>query len=83
LFCSVGLGTEINMRFLRPFAAILVSAAWIGSAAAALPRLPSRAATLSMTSVVRADARCGHGRHWIPPGYAKHGKWRNGHCSPN
>jgi hypothetical protein len=32
---------------------------------------------------VLVDARCGHGWHYVPAGYAKHGKWRDAHCSRN
>jgi hypothetical protein len=32
--------------------------------------------------VVPVAHHCGKGRHWIPAGYAKGGKYRAGHCAP-
>jgi hypothetical protein len=29
-----------------------------------------------------APAACPAGSHWVEPGYARHGKWRPGHCAP-
>jgi hypothetical protein len=39
-------------------------------------------APISM-SVPAASHNCGKGQHWVPAGYAKHGKYRGGHCAPN
>ena len=30
-----------------------------------------------------ATHNCGKGQHWVPAGYAKHGKYRAGHCAPS
>jgi len=40
------------------------------------------AGTLSR-SMPTASHQCGKGQHWVPSGYAKHGKYRVGHCAPN
>jgi hypothetical protein len=34
-------------------------------------------------SVPAATHNCGKGQRWIPAGYAKHGKYRAGHCAPS
>jgi hypothetical protein len=34
-------------------------------------------------SVPAATKKCGQGQHWVPAGYARHGKYRAGHCAPN
>jgi hypothetical protein len=31
---------------------------------------------------VPATTKCGKGQRWVPAGYAKHGKYRVGHCAP-
>src|SRR5437667_8777463 len=33
-------------------------------------------------SVPTASPNCGKGQRWVPAGYAKHGKYRVGHCAP-
>lgn len=33
-------------------------------------------------SVPAAAPNCGKGQRWVPAGYAKHGKYRPGHCAP-
>ena len=33
-------------------------------------------------SVLAASSHCPKGQRWIPAGYAKHGKYRAGHCVP-
>jgi len=35
------------------------------------------------SAIVNIAGGCGRGYHWVPPGYARHGKWRGGHCAPN
>ena len=51
--------------------------------ASASPSLPDGAALASSpTSVLVAHHHCGQGQRWIPAGYAKHGKYRPGHCAP-
>jgi hypothetical protein len=45
-----------------------------------------RIATLSAPvsqQVPIASHKCGQGQHWVPGAYAKHGKYRAGHCAPN
>jgi hypothetical protein len=32
--------------------------------------------------LLAATHNCGKGQRWIPAGYAKHGKYRAGHCAP-
>jgi hypothetical protein len=34
-------------------------------------------------SVPAATHNCGKGQRWVPAGYAKHGKYRAGHCAPS
>ena len=48
----------------------------------AAPALPNRAEAVSASNIVLVDRRCGPDAHWVRPGYAKHGKWRPGHCRP-
>jgi hypothetical protein len=31
---------------------------------------------------IPAASKCGKGQRWVPAGYAKHGKYRAGHCAP-
>jgi hypothetical protein len=50
--------------------------------AAATPSGPSSAIIAPVSKVVLVAHHCGQGRHWVPAGYAKHGKWRAGHCAP-
>jgi hypothetical protein len=51
--------------------------------ASAAPSLPSGAALASSpTSVLVAHHHCGKGQRWVAAGYAKHGKYRPGHCAP-
>ncbi len=63
--------------------AIVFGIAAAVSAAEAAPSLPNRAAVAPAAAAMPIDARCGHGWHWVPPHYAKHAKWRAGHCSRN
>jgi hypothetical protein len=52
--------------------------------AVAVPSLPSHSAVgLLSQSLPAATHNCGQGRHWVAAGYAKHGKYRAGHCAPN
>jgi hypothetical protein len=71
------------MRALPSTIAIFVCVVAVTTAVASAPLLPSRALLAPTPDIVRVDARCGRSWHWVPPGYAKHGKWRDGHCSPN
>lgn len=51
--------------------------------AAAVPSLQSAATSAPvMKSVPAASHKCGKGQRWVPAGYAKHGKYRAGHCAP-
>ena len=34
------------------------------------------------SSMPVASHKCGPGQYWVPSGYAKHGKYRAGHCAP-
>jgi hypothetical protein len=61
----------------------LVGAAVLGAAASAAPAVRDRAGAALSPGVVLVDARCGHGWHYVPAGYARHGKWRDAHCSRN
>ena len=74
---------EVDMRALLSTVAVAVGVAAVYSAATAGPPFPSAAMLAPAAKIVRVGARCGRGWHWVPPGYAKHGKWRDGHCAPN
>jgi hypothetical protein len=54
--------------------------------AAALPanaaHLPHRT-EIVLQGIVNIAQGCGRGYHWVPAGYARRGKWRDGHCAPN
>lgn len=34
-------------------------------------------------SLVLVKHHCGNGQHWVPAGYAQHGKYRAAHCAPS
>jgi len=52
-------------------------------AAGGAPSLPSSAtAGPASRAVPAASPKCGKGQYWVPSGYAKHGKYRAGHCAP-
>jgi hypothetical protein len=51
---------------------------------AAALSLPGSAVIGSVSqSVPVAKPKCGTGQHWVPAGYARHGKYRVAHCAPN
>jgi hypothetical protein len=51
--------------------------------AAATPSVPIRTAAAPLSRIVPAATHhCGKGQRWVPAGYAKHGKYRAGHCAP-
>ena len=68
--------------FLWPILSGVVCAAALGAAAGATPAMPKGSA-VQAADLVLVDARCGHGWHYVPAGYARHGKWRDAHCSRN
>lgn len=35
----------------------------------------------ALTSMLAASHKCPDGQRWVSAGYAKHGKWRPGHCA--
>jgi hypothetical protein len=74
---------DIEMRAPTSIAAAFVGLAAISAVAVAAPRFPNREAVAPAANIAPAGTRCGHGWHWVPAGYAKHGKWRDGHCSRN
>jgi len=37
---------------------------------------------LAPISMPAASHNCGTRQRWVPAGYAKHGKYRAGHCAP-
>jgi len=46
------------------------------------PLLPGAADAGSVSRAVpAASPQCGKGQYWLPSGYAKHGKYRAGHCA--
>jgi hypothetical protein len=73
---------------LRSILSGIVGAVALGAAAGAAPAIPvsatgGSAGRVPSPDLVLADARCGHGWHYVPAGYARHGKWRDAHCSRN
>jgi hypothetical protein len=42
--------------------------------------IPSASNLLPAASTAK---KCAHGQHWVAGAYAKHGKYRAGHCAPN
>jgi hypothetical protein len=46
--------------------------------------LPTSGTLLASASqpILAASHSCPKGQQWIPAGYAKHGKYRAGHCAP-
>jgi hypothetical protein len=56
----------------------------VGFPAADATSGPIGAPTATVTnSVPVASHKCGKGQYWVPAGYAKHGKYRAGHCAPS
>jgi hypothetical protein len=43
---------------------------------------PDRLGISPTAAIVQVAGGCGRGYRWVPPGYAKHGKYRLGHCAP-
>ena len=68
---------------LSPTIGGIVRAAVIATAAVAASALPGSHSPAAPPRVVLVDARCGQGWHYVPEGYAEHGKWRDAHCSRN
>jgi hypothetical protein len=33
-------------------------------------------------NLLTVSHKCAKGQYWVPAGYAKHGKYRAGHCAP-
>jgi hypothetical protein len=69
--------------FLRSALSGIASALALSTAAIAAPEMPVHHAFAPSPDVVLVDARCGHGWRYVPQGYARHGKWRDAHCSRN
>lgn len=70
--------------FMRSiFAGTVCCAIVLAGVASAAPAPRSSGAMPPTPNLVRVDARCGHGWHYVPAGYARHGKWRDAHCSRN
>ena len=51
------------------------------TAAALSPPSPAAIGSPS-PNVPIATHKCGKGQYWVASGYAKHGKYRAGHCAP-
>lgn len=80
-------GTAPGGSVGRPMRALLLGLASALSLAAGSPAVDAATfganpATTSW-SLPAASHKCGKGQHWVPAGYAKHGKYRTGHCAPN
>ena len=61
----------------------LIGVAAAPLAAGAVPAGPDKAQSASAQAIVKVDARCGDGWHWVPDGYGRKGKWRPAHCVPD
>jgi hypothetical protein len=58
------------------------SLAFVCQTARAIPSVPTSVAVEPLAKIVPAAHHCGKGQRWVPAGYAKHGKYRTGHCAP-
>jgi hypothetical protein len=65
---------------LMLFAAMFLIASF--PTAGAAPYAPNRATIGSVSEIVPAAKKCPEGQRWVAAGYAKHGKYRAGHCAP-
>jgi hypothetical protein len=74
---------EEKMRIpILAFAGMLCLAA--GSQSTNGTPLPPSGSLLASASkaIPAAHPSCPKGQRWVPAGYAKHGKYRVGHCAP-
>jgi hypothetical protein len=62
------------------FAAMLLITSF--PTAGAAPYAPNTATIVSVSEIVPAANKCAEGQRWVAAGYAKHGKYRAGHCAP-
>jgi hypothetical protein len=62
---------------------IIVFGLAAGATAGAAPLPPSGPEGPVARTVPAASHQCGKGQRWVPSGYAKHGKYRVGHCAPS
>ena len=69
--------------FLSASVSGIVCAAAFTAAVAAAPVLPRDYPLAPSPKLVLVGSRCGYGWHYVPAGYARHGKWRDAHCSRN
>jgi hypothetical protein len=64
----------------------LVTSLGVAFAASAVMAAPAAPLPADQPAVVPAAsttaAKCPPGQRWVPPGYAKHGKYRVGKCVP-
>lgn len=70
---------------MRAYVLSFIGAFWLAASiqAAAIPPVPgSTMIAVASTSIPAASHKCGNGQRWVPAGYAKHGKYRAGHCAP-
>jgi hypothetical protein len=71
------------MRALLVASIVVVGLAAGLQTAGGAPSLPDAAIAGSVPRAVPAAShKCGKGQYWVPSGYAKHGKYRAGHCAP-
>jgi hypothetical protein len=74
---------EDNMRvFVLAFVGALGLAGGYQTAGAAPLGTGSNVLTPIPKITLAASPSCPKGQRWIPAGYAKHGKYRAGHCAP-
>ncbi len=59
----------------------IAGAAPVGWAAPSVSPAPAPHAASGVMPAAEA-AKCPAGQRWVPPGYAKHGKYRAGKCVP-
>ena len=72
------------MRGVLITAVVALGLAAAVQTAGGTPALPAGAAVgLASNAVPVASHKCGKGQHWVAAGYAKHGKYRAGHCAPS
>jgi hypothetical protein len=61
----------------------IIGLATVCISATAVPLTPERASAGLAREMVPVANGCPHGWHWVPAGYAVHGKWRPAPCARN
>jgi hypothetical protein len=78
-----GAGRPMRALLLGLVSALSLAAGSPAVDAATFGTIGANPATNSWSLPAASSHKCGKGQHWVPAGYAKHGKYRTGHCAPN